>query len=386
MGCVAIRSLSTDTCEMKRLFVTPRARRQDRGNRLARAAIGAVALFFAAATSAALAQEQPIRFIDTQAQFDPRFLSPRAGGTPERLKEIVPYIVEEMDRYGVSMTFIVPPPLPPNISPSYDFEEIVPAIRSYPKRFAFLAGGGSLNPMIIGTPPGAVSDALREKFRQRAQEILASGALGFGEVTASHFSGPDVGMYESTEADHPLLLLLTDIAAERGVPIDMHFDVVPRDMPAPPNIRRALNANPPDLKENLAAFERLLAHNRNARIVWSHAGSDPTRERTVPLMRRLMDAHPNLYMSIRIAVRGPHPIVPLGPDGRLKPEWRALFINYRNRFVMQSDAFYQLPPPLKARGTKDALELGRELLSQLPEDIARAIAYENTRRVYNLKE
>ena len=91
-------------------------------------------------------------------------------------------------------------------------------------------------------------------------------------------------------------------------------------------------------------------------------------------------------MSIRIAVRGPHPIVPLGQDGRLKPEWRELFINYPNRFVMQSDAFYQLPPPLKARGIKDALARGRELLSQLPEDIARAIAYENTRRIYNLKE
>ena len=385
MGCIGIRSLSIDTCEIKRPFVTARARAGCWGT-AACAAIGTIALLFAAATSAALAQERPIPFIDTQAQFDPRFLSPRVGGTPERLKEIVPFIVEEMDRYGVSMTFIVPPPLPPNISPSYDFEEIVPAIRLHQKRFAFLAGGGSLNPMIIGTPPGAVSDALKEKFRQRAREILASGALGFGEVTASHFSGPDVGMYESTEADHPLLLLLTDIAAERGVPIDMHFDVVPRDMPAPPNIRHALNANPSDLKENLAAFERLLAHNRNARIVWSHAGSDPTRERTVPLMRRQLEAHSNLYMSIRIAVRGPHPIVPLAQDGRLKPEWRALFINYRNRFVMQSDAFYQLPPPLKARGTKDALALGRELLSQLPEDIARAIAYENTRRIYNLKE
>lgn len=386
MGCVAVRSLSTDTCEMKRLLVTTSACGQVCGNQLTCAMMRAVALLLAIAASDALAQEQPIRFIDTQAQFDPRFLSPRTGGTPERLKEIVPYIVDEMDRYGVSMTFIVPPPLPPNIAPSYDYEEIVPAIRSHPKRFAFLAGGGSLNSMIIGTPPGAVSDALKETFRQRAQEILASGALGFGEVTASHFSGPDVGMYESTEADHPLLLLLTDIAAERGVPIDMHFDVVPRDMPAPPNIRSALNANPPDLKENLAAFERLLAHNPNARIVWSHAGSDPTRERTVSLMRRLLDAHPNLYMSIRIAGRGPHPTVPLGPDGRIKPEWRTLFIDYHNRFVMQSDAFYQLPPPLKARGTKDALELGRELLSQLPEDIARAIAYENTQRIYNLKE
>ena len=93
VGCIGIRSLSIDTCEIKRPFVTARARVQGVGERLACAAIGTIALLFAAATSAALAQERPILFIDTQAQFDPRFLSPRVGGTPERLKEIVPYIV-----------------------------------------------------------------------------------------------------------------------------------------------------------------------------------------------------------------------------------------------------------------------------------------------------
>ena len=337
-------------------------------------------------TSTALSQEQTIRFIDTQAQFDPLFLSRRVGGTPEQLKEIVPHIIEEMDRIGVSMTFIVPPPLPPNASPSYDFEEIVPAIRDHRKRFGFLAGGGSLNAMITGTAPDAVSDSLKKRFRQRALDILASGALGFGEVTASHFSGPNVGMYESADADHPLLLLLADIAAEHNVPIDFHFDVVPQDMPLPENLRHSLNPNPTTLKENLRAFESFLAHNRKARIVWSHAGSDPTRQRTVPLMRRLLESHPNLYMSIRVAARTQLPIAPLRPDGKLKEPWLALFSDFRDRFVMQSDSFYQMPPPLKARGVKNALALGRELLLQLPDDVARAVAYENVRRIYNLRE
>lgn len=347
-------------------------------------AIATTVLLLAAASSAIHAQEPPLRFIDTQAQFEPLLLLPSHGGMRTRLREVVPYIVEEMDRRGVSVTFIVPPPFQPDNPYSYDFEEIVPAIQAYPTRFAFLAGGGSLNAMIIGTPPDAVSIAQKDKFRRRAHAILAAGALGFGEVTASHMSGPDLGPYENTEADHPLLLMLADIAAERGVPIDMHFDVVPRDMPAPPNMRHSLHPNPTELKENLAAFERFIAHNRQARIVWSHAGSDPTRERTVPLMRRLLDAHPNLYMSIR-ALRAPHPVFPIQPDGKLKPAWLALLSDHRDRFVMQSDAFYQVPPPLKARGVKDALELGRELLQQLPEDVARAIAYENTRRIYKLK-
>ena len=343
-------------------------------------------LLHLATISTGLAQGHAIRFIDTQAQFDPLVLSRGLRSASAQFKEIIPHIVEEMDRTGVSMTFIVPPPLPPNVSPRYDFEEIVPAIAEHRKRFHFLAGGGSLNAMIIGTAPDALSDAVKKRFTQRALDILAAGALGFGEVTASHFSGPDVGMYESTDADHPLLLLLADIAAEHNVPIDIHFDVVPQDMPAPDNLRKSFKANPTALKENLRAFERFLAHNRNARIVWSHAGSDPTRERTVPLMRRLLQSHPNLYMSIRVAVRAPHPIAPLGVDGKLNAAWLALFSDFRDRFVMQSDAFYQMPPPLKARGIQNALALGRELLSQLPEDVARAIAYENVRRIYNLKE
>jgi len=64
---------------------------------------------------------------------------------------------------------------------------------------------------------------------------------------------------ESVPADHPLLLLLVDIAARHDVPIDLHFDPVLEKMARPD---WAPSTNPAVLPANFPAFERLLAHNR----------------------------------------------------------------------------------------------------------------------------
>ena len=100
-------------------------------------------------------------------------------------------------------------------------------------------------------------------------------------------------MFESTPPDHPLFLVLADIAADNDMPIDLHMEAVPQDMPTPP--RFALRGpNPSNLKENISALERLLDHNPRPRIIWAHAGWDNTGERTVRLMRSLLAKHPNL--------------------------------------------------------------------------------------------
>lgn len=320
-----------------------------------------------------------VPFIDTQAQFDPTQIS-------NRYVEIADGIVAEMDKWGASMTFLVPPPQPPGRREYQDIEDYLPVLKKYPGRFAALGGGGSLNPLIIHTHPGSVSDADRSALRKRAQEILDKGALGLGEVTSSHFSLPKMPQghpYEATAPDHPLLLELADFAAEKNVPIDVHFDVVPRDMAIPPHLAGLLN--PPELKANLAQFEKFLAHNRKAKIIWSHAGSDTGRQRTLGMMTRLLAEHPNLYMSIRLIGMAALPFTPLAPDGSLKEEWRTLFLAYPDRFLMQTDAFYRIGPPIIQFGGTQGLEFARMLLDRLPEDVAAKFAYGNAERVYNLK-
>jgi predicted TIM-barrel fold metal-dependent hydrolase len=190
----------------------------------------------------------------------------------------------------------------------------------------------------------------------------------------------DKHAYESTAPDHPLLLLLVDIAAEKDVPIDFHFDVFPETRPTPPHLQRN---NPAEMTENLQAFERLLAHNRKARISWAHLGSDPGGQRTPALMRELLTRHPNLYSAFRIVRGGPLPVIPLDETGQLKPAWAALIKDFPDRFTMHTDIFYtsSWPPD---RGPKESHELAKKLLEQLPPEIARKLAFENAQRIYKL--
>ena len=104
------------------------------------------------------------------------------------------------------------------------------------------------------------------------------------------------------------------------------------------------------------------------------------------IIRKLLDQNPNLYTSIRVNNTGQAPVIPLDESGRLKDEWMKLISDYRDRFFLQSDIFYQIPPPLIGRGPRQSLALARQLLSQLPEDVARLVAYENAKRVYKLKD
>jgi hypothetical protein len=100
-------------------------------------------------------------------------------------------------------------------------------------------------------------------------------------------------------------------------------------------------------------------------------------------MRTLLSRHTNLFSAFRIVAGGPRPVQPLDETETLKPEWRQLIEDYPDRFTMHTDIFY-LPtwPPL--HGPKRSHELARKMLAQLPENIARKLAYENTRRIYRL--
>ena len=199
-----------------------------------------------------------------------------------------------MDRFGVSYAILAPPPHPAGREGAAGSPELQAVARQYPTRFAFSAGGKSMNPMIQSTPPGNVTADVLGRFQAEARAIAEAGAAAFGELAAEHFSSR-IGNhpYESVPPDHPLFLALADIAAQYNMPIELHMEAVPRDMPFP-DANVAGPPNPASVVANIAAFERLLDHNPRARIVWVHAGWDLTGERTVPLMRTLLEKHFNL--------------------------------------------------------------------------------------------
>lgn len=320
-------------------------------------------------------------FIDTHAHLE------HVGGTAQ-FASAIEGVLAVMDRLDISRSLLMPPPQGPNNPFFYDIEDLRRVLDRHPGRFLLLGGGGTLNPMIHRTAPDAVTESVRQKFRQRAEELLALGALGFGEITVHHLSLPQMGSfhpYESVPADHPLLLLLADIAAEKNVPIDIHFDAAPHDIePLPPPLPQNRN-NPAGIKANLEAFERLLAHNRGAKIVWAHAGGDPLRTRTPQLCRELLARHPNLYMSVRLGRGAPHPAYAFDDANRLKPMWLKLIGDFPDRFVLGSDIFH--PPQqsqVRAANMKVALDNLRLFLEQLPPELARRLASENAGKLYRL--
>jgi hypothetical protein len=299
--------------------------------------------------------------------------------------------VSAMQESGIAKMILMPPPQVDGALPPFDFENFITAVKPYGSRLAFLGGGGSLNPMIqeSGRQP-TVSDRLRIRSEERATEILRAGALGFGEITAHHLSLLSGHPYESVLADHPLLRLLVDIAGRHDVVIDLHFDPIVEEMKAPEWLR--VPPNPPGFQPNITALERLLEHNRRAKIVWAHAGSDMLGHWNVSLSRRLLEKHSNLYMSLRMGPGRAPQSHPLTPKGDIRPEWIQLLTEFPDRFVIGGDQFFVAPGIRQGPGTVFAqrAEAMRQrikmFLDKLAESLARRIARDNPTQLYKLKE
>ncbi|MEW6265805.1 MAG: amidohydrolase family protein [Thermodesulfobacteriota bacterium] len=319
-------------------------------------------------------------YIDVHNHLFAKF--PSQGQTVTDYEGAVQNALTQMNELGVRKAIIMPHPFTYNQRDTYVFEDFLSALKPYPDRFGFLGGGGTLNVMLMeAARDGRTSPELRAVFEKRAREILAKGALGFGEMATEHVSFRKDHPYESAPTDHPLLLLLADIAAEAGVPLDLHMEAVPQDMPLPAGLDSP--PNPKTLRANIQAFERLLAHNRRAKIIWSHVGWCNTGSRTVELCRRLLAEHPNLYMSFKIRPDSLPQNRPLNKDGQIKPEWVRLVADFPDRFMLGADQFFM--PLQLAKQRPRPVEAVYAFVSQLPESLKAKVGYENARQVFKIK-
>jgi predicted TIM-barrel fold metal-dependent hydrolase len=307
-----------------------------------------------------------VPFVDAHAHLDP--------DDPVRAVQAA---LRAMPCENAARIVFMPPPFTADDAARHDADAFLPALKGHSAKLVTLAGGGSLNPMIHeSVRSGDSGTEIRRRFRQRAEELLRDGAVGFGEMAAEHFQGATP--YQSAPPDHPLFLLLADIASEHGVPIALHMEAVPRAMPFPAGLQA-----PPGkalLQANVDALERLLGHNPRARIIWAHAGWDNTGHRTPALCRRLLRAHPNLYMDLKVDPARPGKNTPLpdGPAAAIDPEWLQLFQEFPDRFVVGTDQHYPEPQARTQRWEAAAL-----LLARLPADLRRMMGTENAARLYS---
>jgi hypothetical protein len=286
-----------------------------------------------------------------------------------------------MPTENAAKVIFMPSPFALDQPKRFDDEVLIAAEKDHRDKFAFLGGGGTLNIMIQqSVMSGDSGPEIQKKFKERAEQIMSDGASGFGEMTPEHFAMNSAGFYEYAPADHPLFLLLLDVSAEHGgLPISMHMEAVPQPMPLPTGLPSP--PNPPQLRDNIPAFERLLAHNPKGNVVWAHEGWDNTGYRTVELSRRLLKAHPNLYMELKTDPTQPgmNTILTNGGAGTIKPEWLKLFKDFPDRFVIGSDQVYPEPANQPQHWASSVT-----ILNQLPDGLRRKIGIENTMRLYHL--
>ncbi len=297
----------------------------------------------------------------------------------------------ELEQNSAKLAILMPPPIPTGKADLSDLERGI-YDKAKGARYLPFGGGGSLNAVIQQNAKSTtVSADVMKGFEALAEKHVASGAVGFGEIAVLHLSFSPQHPFEEVAADHPLWLLLAEVAARRDVPIDVHMDAMVEDGPTPARNRQASPLNPPTLKANVPGFERLLAHDRRARIVWAHTGSDRTGQVTVALYDRLMAANSNLHLQLFLNADEP-PQLAQDPNnlvdvrGQVRQAYVELIRKYPDRIVVGGDSFFAAPGAASALpGARPNVAGLRALVDKLPADVASKIAIENALRIYKIK-
>ncbi len=142
------------------------------------------------------------------------------------------------------------------------------------------------------------------------------------------------------EVDTPVMRKLVDLAVARNIHLHAHSDA--------------------------EAVAKLFSFNPKARIIWAHAGMS-----TPPsAIGEFMAKYPALWadLSYRSVLT----------DGKLDPQWKALLVRFPDRFLYGSDTWMPFRWPQVPALAREA----RQWLSQLPNEVAEAIAYRNAAALF----
>ena len=112
---------------------------------------------------------------------------------------------------------------------------------------------------------------------------------------------------------------------------------------------------------DIDAVERLYKQDPGARILWAHSGFERPDQ-----VREMLKKHKNLWCDL--AFRTDY-----AAGGKASPEWRALFIEFPDRFLLGTDTYV----PERWHYVAEHAVWARAWLSDLPPDTAERIAWRN---------
>ncbi len=149
---------------------------------------------------------------------------------------------------------------------------------------------------------------------------------GIGEVFTRHDDLTALTSGDTPRANNEAMTRIYHLAAERDLPVLLHS-----------NITSKRERNP----LYLAEIEEPLRNHPHTRFIWAHAGSSLEIHRhqeqmdfLLPVLTRLLEDYPNLYVDLSWSVLKPYL---LDPQGVPRQDWVALVERFPQRFVLGSD-------------------------------------------------
>jgi hypothetical protein len=180
-------------------------------------------------------------------------------------------------------------------------------------------------------------------FADESIYAMVQAELGRGTAAGPFRGIGEFHLYDSANANGAVAAKLMRLAQDRNLVVLAHVDD--------------------------AAIELLYAHAPRARIVWAHTGIGGV---PIERVRELLQRYPTLVgeLSYRPGLTD--------EGGRLAAPWKALFIDFPNRFVVGSDTW------VNERWARYAEIIAhyRGWLAQLPPDVAAKIASGNGERLF----
>jgi hypothetical protein len=149
-------------------------------------------------------------------------------------------------------------------------------------------------------------------------------------------------IHNSFDADSPIIQKTVRLAVERDLFIHVHSDH--------------------------RAVETIFSYEPNVKILWAHAGmTDPP-----DVVAKMFARYQNLWVDISIRE------YEIAPNGSLSPEWKSLFLEYPDRITIGSDTWVNA----QWDNYEEIIAFDRSWLAQLPDEVARQIAFENANRLF----
>jgi predicted TIM-barrel fold metal-dependent hydrolase len=261
-------------------------------------------------------------------------------------------------------------------------ESVVSLMKEAGVKTTILAARGKREPREIANLaekyPGRVVAAVRTKgkpyqrnssdYYRELSEQLDSGRFGaMAEVLLYHARKGGKADKVMVFPDDERVAAAFEGARKRGWPFVLHIEFA------------SLGGG--KRKQYWAALKRFLARHSDHPVVLIHMGQlDASR------VEKLIDACPNVYFltshSNPVATgRSGQPWVNMFSNGVLAPEWEALLVARRERFIFALDNVWA---EQWRKGYREQVLLWRQALDELPPDVAAAVAHGNAESLWNL--